>query len=66
MIDQEGEDRDLVSQVDKYNQEEPNSKAPQVTESPSSVQTEKSDTPEQGLKDAQGSKKPLADVTPLK
>jgi protein phosphatase 2C family protein 2/3 len=66
MIDQEGEDKDLVSQVDKYNKEELNGKAPQVTESPSSVQTEKSDSPEQSLKDAQGSKKPIADAIPLK
>jgi protein phosphatase 2C family protein 2/3 len=65
-VDQEGEDRDLVSQVDKYNKEEPNGKVHQVTESPSSVQTEKSDSPELSLKEAQGSKKPIADAQPLK
>jgi protein phosphatase 2C family protein 2/3 len=65
-VDQEGEDRDLVSQVNRYNQEEPNGKAPHVTESPSSVQTEKSDSPEHSLKDAQGSKKPVADTAQLK
>jgi protein phosphatase 2C family protein 2/3 len=63
MFDHEGEDKDLDSQVDKYNKEEPNGKAPQVTESPSSVQTEKSEASEHPLKEAQGSKKPLADTT---
>jgi protein phosphatase 2C family protein 2/3 len=65
-VDQEGEDSDLVSQVDKYNKDEPNGKAPQVTESPSSVHTEKSDSPESSLKEAQGNKKPVADVVQLK
>jgi protein phosphatase 2C family protein 2/3 len=60
------EDSDLVSQVDKYNKDEPNGKAPQVTESPSSVHTEKSDSPESSLKEAQGNKKPVADVVQLK
>jgi hypothetical protein len=52
--------------VDKYNKDEPNGKAPQVTESPSSVHTEKSDSPESSLKEAQGNKKPVADVVQLK
>ena len=64
MFDNEEEDKDLDSQVNKYNEESsdrkdreatpgPNSSsttAAQVTESPSSVQTEKSDDPEQGSK----------------
>jgi protein phosphatase 2C family protein 2/3 len=60
MFDNEDEDKDLDSQVNKYNQAanetsrndregtpgpQPGSKV-QVTESPSSVQTEKSDAPE--------------------
>lgn len=60
MFDHEDEDKDLDSQVDKYNNES-NSGA-QVTESPSSVQTEKSEKAEptsEALKDAQGEKKPL-------
>jgi protein phosphatase 2C family protein 2/3 len=61
LFDNEDEDKDLDSQVNKYNQEaddksrndregtpgpQHDSKV-QVTESPSSVQTEKSDAPEQ-------------------
>lgn len=60
MFDHEDEDKDLDSQVDKYNNES-NSTA-QVTESPSSVQTEKSEKPEpasEALRNAQGDKKPL-------
>jgi protein phosphatase 2C family protein 2/3 len=69
MLDQE--DKDLDSQVDKYNKEEsknregtpgPQSSSAQVTESPSSVQTEHSDSPSQTLKDVQGDKKPLVDT----
>ncbi|KAL5120466.1 Protein phosphatase 2C 2 [Pleosporales sp. CAS-2024a] len=52
---QEDEDKDLASQVDKYNKE-----SNQVTDSPSSVQTEKSEESHQALKNAQGDKKPLA------
>jgi len=76
MFDHEDEDKDLDSQVDKYNKEEsngnsreregtpgPQSSSAQVTESPSSVQTEHSDTPTQSLKDTQGDKKPLQDTT---
>lgn len=59
MFDHEDEDKDLDSQVDKYNKESNGSA--QVTESPSSVQTEKSDGPGEALKDAQGDKKPVAD-----
>ena len=81
MFDHEDEDNDLDSQVDKYNKDASNSNesnrdgtpgpsaqssTAQVTESPSSVQTEKSDAPEQALKDAQGSKKPVADTTAAK
>jgi protein phosphatase 2C family protein 2/3 len=69
-FDQENEDKDLDSQVDKYNKEEskregtpgPQSSSAQVTESPSSVQTEHSDSPSQTLKDVQGDKKPLVDT----
>jgi protein phosphatase 2C family protein 2/3 len=74
MFDHADEDRDLDSQVDKYNKEEskdssreregtpgPQSSHAQVTESPSSVQTEHSDSPNQTLKDTQGDKKPLVD-----
>jgi protein phosphatase 2C family protein 2/3 len=59
MFDNEDEDKDLDSQVNKYNQEADNKSRNdregtpgpqhdkvQVTESPSSVQTEKSDAPE--------------------
>ena len=74
MFDHEDEDKDLDSQVDKYNKEESNGNrdregtpgpqsSAQVTESPSSVQTEKSDAPESALKEAQGDKKPVADTT---
>ncbi|KAF1921835.1 protein phosphatase-like protein 2c [Ampelomyces quisqualis] len=59
MFDHEDEDKDLDSQVDKYNKES-NGNA-QVTESPSSVQTEKSDGPGEALKDGQGDKKPVVD-----
>jgi protein phosphatase 2C family protein 2/3 len=59
MFDHESEDKDLDSQVDKYNKES-NSNT-QVTESPSSVQTEKSDGPGEALSNAQGDKKPVAD-----
>jgi protein phosphatase 2C family protein 2/3 len=59
MFDHEDEDKDLDSQVDKYNKDA-NGNA-QVTESPSSVQTEKSDGPGDALKEAQGDKKPVAD-----
>jgi protein phosphatase 2C family protein 2/3 len=59
MFDHEDEDKDLDSQVDKYNKESNGSA--QVTESPSSVQTEKSDGPGEALKDTQGDKKPVAD-----
>jgi len=71
MFDHEDEDKDLDSQVDKYNKEEskgregtpgPPSNSAQVTESPSSVQTEHSDSPSQTLKDVQGDKKPLVDT----
>jgi len=75
MFDHDDEDKDLESQVDKYKSEEkkvseregtpgPEStkEAPHpVTESPSSVQTEKSDA-EQTLKDTAGDKKPLVDT----
>jgi protein phosphatase 2C family protein 2/3 len=60
LFDNEDEDKDLDSQVNKYNQEDDNKSRNdregtpgpqqdkiQVTESPSSVQTEKSDAPEQ-------------------
>jgi protein phosphatase 2C family protein 2/3 len=50
MFDNEDEDKDLDSQVNKYNQNDrEGTPGPQhqVTESPSSVQTEKSDAPEQ-------------------
>jgi protein phosphatase 2C family protein 2/3 len=75
MFDHDDEDKDLESQVDKYNSEEKNGSSrgdregtpgPQskdthpVTESPSSVQTEKSDA-EQTLKETAGDKKPLVD-----
>lgn len=50
LFDNEDEDRDLDSQVNKYTQEAANIRSdregtpgPQVTESPSSVQTEKSE-----------------------
>lgn len=68
MFDHEDEDKDLDSQVDKYGKEErnnregtpgPQSSTAQVTESPSSVQTEKSDAPEQQSKDS----KPAASTT---
>jgi protein phosphatase 2C family protein 2/3 len=59
MFDHTDEDKDLDSQVDKYSK---NSNVDaQVTESPSSVQTEKSDGPGDALKEAQGEKKPVAD-----
>jgi protein phosphatase 2C family protein 2/3 len=78
MFDHDDEDKDLESQVDKYNKEESNGNARNdregtpgpsskdshpVTESPSSVQTEKSDNNENPLKEAAGDKKPLVDTT---
>lgn len=59
MFDHEDEDKDLDSQVDKYGKGERNDRegtpgpqsAAQVTESPSSVQTEKSDNGEAQAKD---------------
>ncbi|KAF1849771.1 protein phosphatase-like protein 2c [Cucurbitaria berberidis CBS 394.84] len=54
MFDNADEDKDLESQVNKYNKEA------QVTESPSSVQTEKSDAPEPASKAPQADKKPEA------
>jgi protein phosphatase 2C family protein 2/3 len=77
MFDHDDEDKDLESQVDKYNKESPNTgshndregtpgpqgSTAQVTESPSSVQTEKSDGPESTLKESHGDKKPVAEVT---
>jgi|TARA_R110002003_G_scaffold52_6_gene4377 protein phosphatase 2C family protein 2/3 len=76
MFDHEDEDKDLDSQVDKYTKDAsngstrdrqgtpgPQSGTAPVTESPSSVQTEKSDAPEQTLKDVQGDKKPVAQTT---
>lgn len=73
MFDHDDEDKDLESQVDKYGKEESSGGSrndrqttpgpqPQVTESPSSVQTEKSDSLDGSLKDSQGDKKPIADV----
>jgi protein phosphatase 2C family protein 2/3 len=59
MFDHTDEDKDLDSQVDKYNKES-NSNA-QVTESPSSVQTEKSEGSSEILKEVQGDKKPVAE-----
>lgn len=70
MFDNEDEDKDLDSQVNKYNQEADNKSRQdrqgtpgpqheskvQVTESPSSVQTEKSDAPEPQSKEAQAKK----------
>ncbi|KAF2846314.1 protein phosphatase-like protein 2c [Plenodomus tracheiphilus IPT5] len=62
LFDNEDEDKDLDSQVNKYTQEAsntrseregtpgPRSSTAQVTESPSSVQTEKSDAPESDKK----------------
>ncbi|KAJ4365111.1 Protein phosphatase 2C 2 [Neocucurbitaria cava] len=74
MFDNDDEDKDLESQVNKYNKEEsngnardgregtpgPQSTTAQVTESPSSVQTEKSEAPEHASKEAQADKKPEA------
>lgn len=71
MFDNDDEDKDLESQVNKYNKEEsngkgrndregtpgPQSNTAQVTESPSSVQTEKSDGLEHASKEAQTSEK---------
>ncbi|KAF2025116.1 protein phosphatase-like protein 2c [Setomelanomma holmii] len=73
MFDHEDEDKDLDSQVDKYNKDTsngstrdregtPGPQSAHVIESPSSVQTEKSDIPE-SLKDAQGDKKAAASTT---
>lgn len=67
MFDNDDEDKDLESQVDKFNKEEsnggsrndregtpgPQSSTAQVTESPSSVQTEKSDGLESTSKESQ-------------
>lgn len=52
MFDQDDEDKDLESQVDKYHTQASSnganpSEAPQTTESPSSVKTEQSDAPTQ-------------------
>lgn len=74
MFDNEDEDKDLDSQVNKYNQEADSkfrqdregTPGPQhenkvhVTESPSSVQTEKSDAAESQSKEPQANKKPEA------
>ena len=74
MFDHDDEDKDLESQVNKYNKEDANGNASkdqgttassqsstaQVTESPSSVLTEKSDTPEQASKGPDADKKPEA------
>lgn len=71
MFDHDDEDKDLESQVDKYSKEGsngnarndregtpgPQSNAAPVTESPSSVQTEKSDAPEPASKAPQTDKK---------
>lgn len=71
MFDHDDEDKDLESQVDKYSKEGsngnarndregtpgPQSNAAPVTESPSSVQTEKSDAPEPASKAPQADKK---------
>jgi protein phosphatase 2C family protein 2/3 len=62
MFDHTDEDKDLDSQVDKYNKE---SNSAQVTESPSSVQTEKSESSSEILKDVQGDKKPVAGAEKL-
>jgi protein phosphatase 2C family protein 2/3 len=79
MFDNEDEDKDLDSQVNKYNQEA-NTKSredregtpgPQheskvhVTESPSSVQTEKSDALESRSEAPQTDKKPEAGTTKI-
>lgn len=56
MFENDDEDKDLESQVNKFNKEDtpaPQSSTAQVTESPSSVQTEKSDAPEQASKESQ-------------
>lgn len=75
LFDNEDEDRDLDSQVNKYNEEAsnprseregtpgPRSSHDQVTESPSSVQTEKSDAREPTLKDGHSDKKTEANTT---
>lgn len=74
MFDHDDEDKDLESQVDKYNKEDTKdsahndrdgtpslqSSAAHVTESPSSVQTEKSDAPELASKGVVGDKKLVA------
>jgi protein phosphatase 2C family protein 2/3 len=60
MFDHTDEDKDLDSQVDKYNKE--SDSHAQVTESPSSVHTEKSEGSSSDiLKETQGDKKPVAD-----
>ncbi|KAL6703230.1 Protein phosphatase 2C 2 [Coniothyrium glycines] len=66
MFDHEDEDKDLDSQVDKYGKEDrsqregtPGPQPAQVTESPSSVQTEKSESGEAHAKEL----KPVADAT---
>lgn len=64
MFDHDNEDKDLESQVDKYNKDDVKGNNPPITESPSSVQTEKSENPEQTLKDTQGDKKPVASSIP--
>ncbi len=79
MFDHDDEDKDLESQVNKYNKEDSNGNAShnketttgsqpntaQVTESPSSVLTEKSETPDQALKTAEADKKPVASPAPI-
>lgn len=60
LFDQEDEDNDLDSQVNKYDK----GASAQVTESPSSVQTEKSEAPlEQATKDSQTDKQSEANTT---
>jgi protein phosphatase 2C family protein 2/3 len=72
MFDQDDEDRDLDSQVNKYQSEHSsngedvthgrNPEAPQATESPSSIKTEESDGPSQhSTKDTRLPDKVVAD-----
>ena len=74
MFDHDDEDKDLESQVNKFNKDdsasnskdskeaitEPQPTPARVTESPSSVQTEKSETPEQVLQATATNKQPGA------
>lgn len=71
MFDHDDEDKDLESQVDKFGKGNsaqsaregtpgPQSSTAQVTESPSSVQTEKSES-DGALKDSGADKKPIAE-----